>query len=293
MIQISVTLSRDQLNPIEQALLAQGALSITLLDAADAPVLEPLPGETPLWPQLTMTALFEADVEIEPLRQALTKIARGELRFEFTELHVRDWTRAWLDDYRPLCFGRRLRIVPSGDWAAAKDSVEIRLDPGLAFGTGTHPTTALCLEWLDANPPLGLEVIDYGCGSGVLSLAAIKLGAKRVRAVDIDPQALIATRENAARNDISQAQLLVHGVSDAAPEPADLLLANILARPLIALAERFAARVKSGGRIVLSGILMSQTAELATTYAPWFDFAPARSRDDWALLEGVRLQTES
>jgi ribosomal protein L11 methyltransferase len=187
-------------------------------------------------------------------------------------------------------FGKRLWICPGGQFPEDRppSAVLIELDPGLAFGTGTHPTTALCLEWLDGASLAGQRVIDYGCGSGILAIAAAKLGAAEVLAVDIDPQALIATRDNAERNGVAT-RITVRLAGDDAPKPVDILLANILAGPLESLAAEFARRVHAGGKLVLSGILQNQAAAVASRYAPWFDIAPATVRDEWARLDGVRL----
>lgn len=189
-------------------------------------------------------------------------------------------------------FGTRLWVCPGGQLPTApladdESRVTLLLDPGLAFGTGTHPTTALCLEWLDAADLAGKRVLDYGCGSGILAIAALKLGAIEAVAVDIDEQALIATRENAARNDV-ESRLRIAGVDQIGEFAPDIVLANILAEPLLELAPRFAEMLAPGGRIVLSGVLVSQAADIARRYAPWFDIAPAALRDEWARLDGVR-----
>lgn len=280
--------------PYEDALLAAGASSITLEDEGDDPVLEPLPGTTPLWPRVRLKALFDSQVDTDQLLLSLAA-EFGEVlsQARFETLADRAWEREWLKDFKPMRFGKRLWICPGGQLPTAPqapDAVLIELDPGLAFGTGTHPTTALCLEWLDTADVAGKRVIDYGCGSGILAIAAAKLGARHVSAVDIDPQALIATRDNAERNGVAHlvATQLVEGVSLA---PADILLANILAGPLESLAPTFASLVPAGGRLVLSGILRNQAEAVATTYAPWFDIAPAVVRDDWARLDGVRRPT--
>ena len=278
--------------PFEDALLAMGATSITLEDAGDDPVLEPLPGSTPLWPHVRIKALFDAGVD----RGALLADLRSHLATPLPQAtfeHVADraWEREWLKDFRPMRFGQRLWICPGGQRPQlddpARDSCLIELDPGLAFGTGTHTTTALCLEWLDSAALQGAFVIDYGCGSGVLAIAALKLGAAAALAVDIDPQALIATRENAARNGVAE-RLTVALPAEAAGRRSDILLANILAEPLLELAPVFAERVATGGRVLLSGILQNQAAAVATRYAAWFDMAPATVRDDWARLDGIR-----
>jgi len=280
--------------PYEDALLAAGASSITLEDEGDDPVLEPLPGTTPLWPRVRVKALFDGTLDAEQLLEALqASIGEPLGRAYFETLADRAWEREWLKDFKPMRFGNRLWICPggqrpTGDPGAA--AVLIELDPGLAFGTGTHPTTALCLEWLDSADVAGKRTIDYGCGSGILAIAAAKLGATAVDAVDIDPQALIATRDNAERNGVAHL-IAPQLVADASLAPADILLANILAGPLESLAPAFAALVKTSGRLVLSGILRNQAEAVATRYAPWFDIGPVVARDDWARLDGVRRPT--
>jgi len=287
--------------PYEDALLAAGASSITLEDEGDDPVLEPLPGTTPLWPRVRVKALFDGDAD----RDQILLILAGELRgaesldrATFETLADRAWEREWLKDFKPMRFGRRLWICPGGQQPDAEQlrasppPVLIELDPGLAFGTGTHPTTALCLEWLDAAEVAGARVIDFGCGSGILAIAAAMLGAADVLAVDIDPQALLATHDNAERNGVAhliQARLV--DADDSSGAPADILLANILAGPLASLAATFAARVRAGGRLVMSGILRNQAEAVATTYAPWFDIAPVVVQGDWVRLDGVRRPT--
>ena len=269
---------------------ARGALSVTLVDAADQPLFEPEPGTTPLWSSTRITALFEADVDLAPLRAALAEqfggAATGQL--EVSTLEDQDWERAWLARFQPMRFGDNLWICPAGQRPpAAPGQVLIDLDPGLAFGTGTHPTTALCLAWLDRHPPRGLDVLDYGCGSGVLAIAALRLGAARVQGVDIDPQALLASADNAARNCVDGR--LSTALPDALPaQTFDLLLANILANPLIELAPRLAALVRPGGSLVLSGILAEQAGSVQQAYAPWFDFGAPAEQEGWVRLQAVR-----
>ena len=265
-----------------------GALSVTYQDAADEPILEPGLGEHPVWPVTQVVALFPDDCDAgratQRLREALHD-AVIEPRLE--RLEDRDWSSTWRETFHAMRFGAHLWVVPSGEQAPESDAVTIHLDPGLALGTGTHGTTALCLEWLDAHPPLGREVIDYGCGSGILAIAAGKLGASRVRAVDIDPQALLATRENAGRNGMAQrVDALFPEALDA--RPVDLLIANILANPLIELADTLASRVSLQGRIVLTGILAEQAGYVMTAYRPWFEFREPVKREGWVLLEGVK-----
>ncbi len=270
---------------------ALGALSVTLQDAADQPLFEPPPGATPLWSQVRVTALFEAGADLTRIRARLAERfgAACAERLQAEPLDDRDWVRAWMDGYAPMRFGARLWIVPTGFAAPDPDGVNLLLDPGLAFGTGTHPTTALCLEWLDAHPPLDRCVIDYGCGSGILGIAALKLGAREVWAVDNDPQALTATRDNAARNGVAdRVRTVLPG--DIPALQADLLLANILANPLIELAPRFAALVRPGGGVVLSGILADQAADVAAAYRAAFALQPPAQREDWVRLDGRKTE---
>jgi len=278
-------------------LLASGALSITLEDAGDNPVLEPAPGTTPLWESVRVKALFDANDDPDVLTALLQQQLPGPLpELTFTALADRIWEREWLKDFRPMRFGRRLWICPDRQRPTAEvlamsagdgEPCFIDLDPGLAFGTGTHPTTALCLQWLDQADLRGKTVIDYGCGSGVLAIAALMLGAKHAVAVDIDPQAVTATLENASRNRVAD-RIDVAPVSSMQRAPADILLANILAEPLEALAESLASLVASGGHLVLSGLLTEHAERVASRYAPWFDIAPVLVRDGWARLDGVR-----
>lgn len=277
---------------VEAVLEGLEALSITLLDAADTPILEPGPGETPLWPDLHLTALFDesrdrigllGDLEVAGLPRPIVESAR------FATVDDRDWTRAWMDHYHPMRFGRRLWIYP---WTEAvpvdPQAVVVRLDPGLAFGTGTHPTTALCLEWLDGIDCRGRTVTDFGCGSGILAIAALKLGAAHAFAVDNDPQALIATRENAERNGVAD-RLTVLSDRDAVPPATDLLLANILLNPLLRLRPQLTAAIHLGGAAVFSGMLAEQAAEFRQAYAAHFRDLVTLQREDWVRIAGTRM----
>lgn len=288
-------LAREAAAAAEEQLLAAGAIAVTLLDAEDQPVLEPAPGETPLWPQLRITGLFAAETDALRVLAELSRLDPG-IAWHPSALPDRAWEREWLRDFRPLRFGSRLAVVPHGHEAPA-GAVVVRLDPGLAFGTGTHPTTALCLEWLDAQAPAGPEplagrlVIDYGCGSGILALAALKLGATAAIGVDLDPQALRATAANAAANEVGERLETCppEGLETVlARRKADILLANILAGPLQALLPGFAARLKPGGQLVLAGILAEQAEALAARAAPWFELEPPAVRAGWARLAGRR-----
>jgi ribosomal protein L11 methyltransferase len=266
-----------------------GAAAVTLLDAADQPLFEPPPGGTPLWSQTRISALFPAGTNLntllQELRQAWAPTSLPPHRCEI--LADQDWERVWMERFKPLCFGPRLWICPS--WLPIPDpeAVNILLDPGLAFGTGTHPTTALCLEWL-ANTNLNqAQIIDYGCGSGILAIAALKLGAAGAIAVDHDPQALLAARENATRNAVAP-YLQTLSPSELTETRADFLIANILADPLLELAPCFARLVSPGGRLALSGITQDQVQQLAQAYNYWFTFDIPAVRENWALLTGYR-----
>jgi len=290
-LELSLIVAADRQADVEAALEDLGALAVTLLDAEDHPIFEPAPGETPMWPQIAMSALFEADSDRAGLVHVLTELvadlAPEQIGFRIVE--DQDWTRVWMDQFQPMRFGRRLwiypwNVEPPGD---EPDAIVVRLDPGLAFGTGTHPTTALCLEWLDALDLAGKTVLDYGCGSGVLAIAALKLGAVRVVGVDNDPQALSASRDNAERNGVA-AQLELSAPDAFVAEAFDALVANILAGPLEELAPRFAQCVKPGGTLVMSGILRGQESALCTRYAEWFDAIAVEAREDWMRISGRR-----
>ncbi|MGE4071812.1 MAG: 50S ribosomal protein L11 methyltransferase [Lysobacterales bacterium] len=275
---------------VEAALDAAGALAQTLTDAEDNPVLEPAPGETPLWPQLQLQALFP--VERDPLELLVAldgQLPENVMRSaRFARLDDRDWTRAWMDHYKPMPFGKRLWIYPTTIEPPADDRlVIVRLDPGLAFGTGTHPTTALCLEWLDGLTWQGESLFDYGCGSGVLAVAALRLGAGHAFGLDNDPQALVASHENAQRNQVLE-QLTLLSPKHALPPACDRLVANILLNPLLELAERIAGTVRSGGAAAFSGMLKGQEIEFIARYREYFDQFEVAQREDWIRVTAVR-----
>lgn len=273
----------------EEVLLAQGAHSVTLLDAADEPILEPGPGETPLWSEAVAVGLFSADADLESVEQALRQLvpdADGAL-IQRETVDDQDWVRVCLKDAMPMAFGKRLWVCPREQQVDAADAVVVKLDPGLAFGTGTHPTTALCLEWLDAHPPENLRVLDFGCGSGILAIAALKLGAADAVGVDIDPQAMIAAQSNAEENGVG-ARLALALPQEHREGQFALILANILAGPLIALAPQLKRQLKPGGHIVLSGLLQRQVDEVTAAYAPDIELHPSAPRDDWVCLSGRR-----
>jgi ribosomal protein L11 methyltransferase len=290
MYKLRLTVPGNQVESIEDFLLELGALSTSLEDAGDHALLEPLPGETPVWPEAVVSGLFGDDTDAAILTLALA--ARLDIdpgRVTREDVEERDWVRAWMDDFRPMRFGERLWIVPTGYEPPDPGAVNLLLDPGLAFGTGTHPTTALCLEWLDAHLPVHANVIDYGCGSGVLAIAALRLGARHCIGVDLDPQALVATRDNARRNGIPDEQLPVCLPEGLEAEPADLVMANILSGPLVELAPVLGRLVRPGGRLILSGLLAEQTNTVAAAYRDTFSIEPPTLREEWALLAGTRL----
>jgi len=272
----------------ESACFEAGALAVTLTDSRDDPVLEPAPGEVRLWPQTRVQALFDAEVEPSVAASAVSSFLDLPLEeIEMTVLADRPWEREWLKDFHAMRFGRRLWISPHHEPVEDPDAAVVKLDPGLAFGTGTHATTALCLEWLDSNLHRGASVIDYGCGSGILALAAARLGARSAACFDIDPQALLATRDNALANGLEQF-IAIHESPDDLPEQVDVLLANILSAPLCALAAEFAARVKPGGAVVLAGLMEHEVSEVTEAYRPWFDIDRSGAREAWVCLAGSR-----
>lgn len=297
-LELTLPCTEAQESRYQSALDDVGALAVTLMDAhAEAPdeqaIFEPGVGETPLWRELTLTALFPGDAVPELILLALEAFDPGlELDgAQFRQVEDQDWERAWMDQFQPMQFGRRTFIVPwNQDLPAAADVADaavVRLDPGLAFGTGTHPTTALCLEWLDGLDLSAQRVLDFGCGSGILAIAALKLGAASAVGVDNDPQALTASADNAQRNDVAT-QLTLHLPED---EPADtypVVVANILASALDTLAPLLASRVQAGGRIALSGILQGQETELLERYAEWFDALQVTTLEEWVRIDGVR-----
>jgi ribosomal protein L11 methyltransferase len=285
-------LSLNGLDPetVEAACFETGAWSVTLSDAADHPILEPLPGTAPLWPSVALSALYDAATDTAEVATTLrARLGQPTLSITFVPIEDRVWEREWLRDFKPMRFGARLWVCPGGQPPThdADRAIVVWLDPGLAFGTGTHATTALCLSWLDSSHLEGAKVLDVGTGSGILAIAALKLGAARAHALDIDPQALIATRDNANRNAIGDS-LTIADAEAPWGDRYDLVLANILAEPLIALAPRIAAVTRSGGSIVLSGLLAEQAEAVAEAYRPWFEVAAPRFRDGWAALDARR-----
>tara|TARA_R110001592_G_scaffold127070_2_gene338605 strand:- start:1995 stop:2906 length:912 start_codon:yes stop_codon:yes gene_type:complete len=298
-IQLKALISPTQAEAMEESLMAAGACSVTYEDAKDQPVLEPLLGTTPLWDTTIITGLFTADEDMEQVHviannvfQHLTQEDLPKYRVEILE--NQDWTRTWMEHFKPMQFGSRLWICPSWQEAPDPKAVNLLLDPGLAFGTGTHPTTALCLKWLDSQGEhlANKTVIDYGCGSGILGIAALLLGASSVIGVDNDPQALLASNDNLLRNKLESSLLDTYLPNDLPSDlskiQADILLANILAQPLYELRDRLAELTKIGGHIILSGILEEQAEDLRSYYEVHFEMDKVVIEDGWARLTGTK-----
>ncbi len=286
--QLRFELARDQLPAVEALLEALGALASWTEDAGDVPVLEPGPGETPLWPRLTLTALFDPAVPVTAVQAAVAAIDPGvAASLGASTVADRDWDADWRRTLKARRYGERLWVCPPGKPAPA-DAVRIELEPGLAFGTGTHPTTAMCLEWLAGTPPAGARVLDYGCGSGILALAALALGAAAATGVDLDPQALTATTDNATRNGVAGRLTVLAPDALAAGERFDVVVANILSGPLVQLAPRLAGHARPGARIALSGILAEQANDVIRAFAPWGRLAVTATVEGWVLVSGTR-----
>lgn len=286
-LQLRINSSRDRVARVETALESVNALSITLEDNADQPIFEPGVGETPLWEDTRVTGLFDADIDSNSIGQTVAKqlgIASRQLHWHVLE--DKDWEREWMSTYHPIQCAEGFWVCPSWLEQPDPDAINLVLDPGLAFGTGTHPTTFLCLKWLAKQNLEDKQVLDYGCGSGILGVAALLLGADNVYGVDIDPQALIATQENTQRNHLPAERFPVYFPEKAPAEQVDILLANILAGPLVELAPELLKRLKPGGLLCLSGVLESQTSAIESAYKNVIEFEPIASQDNWVCLTG-------
>ncbi|MDR3501134.1 MAG: 50S ribosomal protein L11 methyltransferase [Legionella sp.] len=276
----------EQIEQLSEELEEFGALSVMLTDKNDNPVLEPEPGTTPLWPEVIIQALFPEAIQAQYTRDQLTQM-HPKLAFTLEILEDRDWERAWMDDFKPQRFGQRLWICPTWSTPPEPEAVNLMLDPGLAFGTGTHPTTSLCLTWLEQAALQQKSIIDYGCGSGILSLASLKLGSGEVYAVDIDQQALQATQNNALTNDLDTNKLLI-SFPEELGNPVDLIIANILLAPLMMLKDRFQQLLQPEGLLVVSGILQEQAPLLIEAYRHLFMLVSQENLDGWSLLVFAR-----
>ena len=285
-IQLRVTTTEEKAEQVSDMLMGWGAQAVSFLDAHDTPIYEPMPGEVIYWTNTVVVGLFDAEHPMDKVVNQLKQVAffKGEPNFKLEQLEDKDWEREWMDNFHPIKFGQRLWVCPS--WRDIPDStaVNVMLDPGLAFGTGTHPTTALCMQWLDATIKPEQTVVDFGCGSGILGIAALKLGAKRVIGVDIDPQAIEASTANAKRNNV-EGQIELYLPKDQPKDfQADVVVANILAGPLAELKDIISAYVKPGGLLALSGILESQAQSVIDAYSNEFSFDPIAVQDEWVRL---------
>ena len=288
--ELSYTANKDHVDALEDWLFAAGAVSVTLEDDADQPLLEPGPGETPLWDAVRLTALFPGDMDLQAVLDTTPPQPVLDTPREPVRVVDQEWARVWEEQFHPMKMGTRLWICPSWTPPPDPDAINILLDPGLAFGTGTHPTTAMCLSALDAGLSEGQRVIDYGCGSGILGIAAARLGAATVLAVDNDPQAITASLDNAARNQVDGATFSAVLPDDAsvhsALASADWVVANILAGPLIDLAPRLISLIAPGGRLLLAGLLSDQVEAVAAAYAPTVNLSVVDQVEEWVLLAG-------
>lgn len=289
-LEFHITTTSEHAHQMSDRLVLLGAQAVTLRDAGNQPIYEPAPNTSPIWQEVIVVGLFDSNEPMEPIGTYLEEQREVGLlkKFELHRVADEDWTRRCLDSFKPMQFGSRLWICPS--WLQPPDpkAVNVILDPGLAFGTGTHPTTALCLEWLDKHIHSQDIVIDYGCGSGILSIAALKLGAKKVFAIDHDPQALEATHHNAERNNLGSPALETLSPNQFIKQQAEVLIANILAQPLVDFAPLFASFVRPNGKLLLSGVLSDQVEAVLNAYNPWFNMEKPVQKEEWVRLSGVR-----
>ncbi|MBQ4843903.1 50S ribosomal protein L11 methyltransferase [Pseudoalteromonas sp. MMG005] len=291
-IQIRIHANKDSADQLSDLLLDVGCPSVTFMDASNNPVYEPKPGEVILWPDTLVIGLFDAAHDMDVVVAYLKANSDSELTYKIEQLEDKDWEREWMDNFHPIKFGERLWICPSWRDIPEPDAVNVLLDPGLAFGTGTHATTSLCLKWLERQDLIGKTVVDFGCGSGILGIAAIKLGAERVIGIDIDPQALAASKDNAGRNGVAD-QLEVYLPENQPEFSADIVVANILAQPLRELHEIILAFLKPGGEIAMSGILEEQAQSVATVYAPFIQLDDIAQEGEWTRVSGHKNIRES
>lgn len=287
--QIKVRTTSDHADTIADILEQLGALAVSYTDAEDTPILEAGVAERRLWPNTEVTGLLDRNADGEDILRKLKALLGDHVPMACVKLQDKNWIRAWMDQFKPIKFGSRLWICPSWLEVEEKDSVVIKLDPGMAFGTGTHPTTALCLEYLDSIDLKGKQVLDYGCGSGILAISALKLGAENALGIDIEEQAIIASKENATRNCVAERLELFMDPKEMEDKPlSPVTVANILAGPLSMLEPAIASLTAKGGLLALSGILTEQADEVLKTYEKDFNMNPIKELNGWALLTGVR-----
>ncbi|MBI6549170.1 50S ribosomal protein L11 methyltransferase [Xenorhabdus lircayensis] len=289
-IQLRLNTTGQQAEALGDELMASGAVSVTFQDSHDTPIFEPLPGETRLWGDTDVIGLYDAEMDMKAVVSQLEQVPQLGQGFihKIEQLEDKDWEREWMDNFHPMCFGDRLWICPSWREVPEPDAVNVMLDPGLAFGTGTHPTTSLCLQWLDGLDIAGKTVIDFGCGSGILAIAALKLGAKQAIGIDIDPQAIQASRDNAERNGVSGQLTLYLSKDQPSDLECDIVIANILAGPLRELAPIIGSLPKSGGLLGLSGVLASQAEGVAQAYNDEFIIDPIAEQEEWCRITGIK-----
>ncbi|KAB2823459.1 50S ribosomal protein L11 methyltransferase [Aliivibrio finisterrensis] len=290
-IQVKLNATSENAEQISDMLMEEtGALSVTFLDAKDVPIFEPLPGETRLWGETDIVALYDAETDMDLVIAQLkaSTVLDDNFAYKVEQLEDKDWEREWMDNFHPMKFGERLWICPSWREIPEPDAVNVMLDPGLAFGTGTHATTALCLEWLESIDLKGKTVIDFGCGSGILAIAAIKLGAAKVVGIDIDPQAITASKDNAARNGVADQLELFLPQDQPENLVADVVVANILAAPLRELSSIITAHVAPGGVLAMSGVLDTQANDVASYYADNFTLDAIAEQQEWCRISGIK-----
>lgn len=290
-IQLKINTSGSNAEELGDALIESGAVSVTFQDTHDTPVFEPLPGETRLWGDTDVIGLYDAETDMEEVVAILENCPLLSIGFphKIEQLEDKDWEREWMDNFHPMRFGQRLWICPSWRDVPDVNAVNVMLDPGLAFGTGTHPTTSLCLEWLDSLDLAGKTVIDFGCGSGILAIAALKLGAAKAIGIDIDPQAIQASRDNAERNGVSDRLELYLPKDQPEVMSADVVVANILAGPLRELAPLISVLPVKGGFLGLSGVLASQAEGVCEAYQDKFTLDPVAEKEEWCRITGIKL----
>ncbi len=287
-LQLRINSNDQQAESLSESIEKLGAVSVTFMDSQDTPIFEPLPGETRLWGNTDVIALFDAKIDMQTIVASLKE--QGYLRddvYKIEQIEDKDWEREWMDNFHPMQFGKRLWICPSWREVPDKNAVNVMLDPGLAFGTGTHPTTALCLEWLESLDLTNKTVIDFGCGSGILAIAALKLGARNAIGIDIDPQAIIASRNNAKQNAVADRLTLFLAKDIPQNLKAEIVVANILAGPLKTLYPTISTLVKTDGNLGLSGILTIQAQSVCETYAEKFILDAVAENDEWCRITGT------
>ncbi|MFQ1049699.1 50S ribosomal protein L11 methyltransferase [Avibacterium paragallinarum] len=287
-VQIRINSTNQQAESLSDYLEEIGSVSVTFMDSQDTPIFEPLPGETRLWGNTDVIALFDAETEMQQIVHQLKSAGylSEDTAYKIEQIEDKDWEREWMDNFHPMQFGKRLWICPSWREVPDENAVNVMLDPGLAFGTGTHPTTALCLEWLDGLDLQDKTVIDFGCGSGILAIAALKLGAKSAVGIDIDPQAILASRNNAEQNGVADRLQLFLAKDTPADLQADVVVANILAGPLKELSPTISQLVKPQGQLGLSGILETQAQSVCEAYEAAFSLDPVAVREEWCRITG-------